>query len=423
MAASGRGQRFEMTGEFRSYEVYQRMRLRDTTELMKPKQLSSEAYLLDPYPLVAILRENYPCYRDWPGNAFWVTRYDDVTSVFVDEANFGSRTKLWSYARVGFGSDLGREISVEWAWANLVDSACVDLTEEMIGTLIKQGSTDLAIDFCARFPLELLLRVFDVPGADADEFLRNYLIMQRGVGFEPVARDAGVQAMDALTRYFDSIVRRGVAGQDTVSAMIGLGATGSDIVTTLLEFDHQTLHGAMANLWFLMLTQPAQFALVRDNPRLMKSAYLEALRHSPPVISADRFARHEVERFGRLLPDGALVRCCAAAANRDPRVFDDPERFHIERLDLTQREPRGMYRADGLPSGISFATGPPSRHPAVPEDRPRSCYAITRDLAVIASSLLLEAFPGIRLAEGAAPVLRSLRIGEMHTCWSLPVVW
>jgi hypothetical protein len=154
----------------------------------------------------------------------------------------------------------------------------------------------------------------------------------------------------------------------------------------------------------------------------VKAAVLETMRHSPPVVSIDVWAPHEVERFGRLLPEGALVRLSSAAANRDGRVFHDPDTFDIHRRDLCQREPRGQYRADGLPSGISFGTGRPSKHPAVPEDGPRSRYAITRDLAVCMTRVLLDDAPAITLADGAEPTLRSLRLGEIHTCWSLPVV-
>ena len=68
---------------FRTYELYQRERVGETTNLIKPRQLISNEYLEDPYPLLKILRENYPCYRDWLNNRFWITRYDDVTSVFL----------------------------------------------------------------------------------------------------------------------------------------------------------------------------------------------------------------------------------------------------------------------------------------------------------------------------------------------------
>ena len=116
-----------------------------------------------------------------------------------------------------------------------------------------------------------------------------------------------------------------------------------------------------------------------------------------------------------------MLELSAAAANRDPRAFADPDSFVVGRKDLCQREPRGQYRADGLPSGIAFGLGPPSVHPAVPKERPRSFYAITRDVVTTASTMLLDAFPDIRLAADAEPTIRSLRLGEMHTCWNLPV--
>jgi pulcherriminic acid synthase len=153
----------------------------------------------------------------------------------------------------------------------------------------------------------------------------------------------------------------------------------------------------------------------------MKFAWLETLRHSPPVHSTQMFARREVERFGRLLPEGAMLELSAAAANRDPRVFADPDAFVVGRKDLCQREPRGQYRADGLPSGIAFGLGRPSIHPAVPKERPRSLYALTRDIAVTASTMLLDAAPNIRLAPDADPSIRALRLGDMHTCHHLPV--
>ena len=153
----------------------------------------------------------------------------------------------------------------------------------------------------------------------------------------------------------------------------------------------------------------------------MKLAYLETLRHSTPVITAQRFTRHEVERFGRLLPEGARLLCSAAAANRDPRIFDDPDRFIVDRRDMCQREPRGHYRADGFATGIAFGLGKPSKHPAVPEDRPRSRYAITRDTVVTASIILSESLPDLKLAPDTKPQLSSLTVGEMHTCWQLAI--
>jgi cytochrome P450 len=188
---------------WRSYEVYQRMRVRDATALIKPRQLSSDAYLSDPFPLVAILRENYPCYRDWPGNAFWVTRYDDVTSVFTDTANFESRTRAWSCGIEGWGRDLRSEVSVETAIAQRADDAVPHIVERLIREMRVRFDAgqpiDLATEFCARLPFELFTEILGVTATD--ELARWYFAIQRAAGWEPRSREAGVTALHLLTNF------------------------------------------------------------------------------------------------------------------------------------------------------------------------------------------------------------------------------
>lgn len=417
-------------GGYRTYEVHQRMRVGESTAKIKPNAMLTREYLEDPYPTLAILRENYPCYRDWIGNSYWISRYDDVTSIFTDDANFETRPKLWFYGREDFGRDFGHALPVLFAHAQRTDAHAGPVAEMILGEVASQGSGDLALGFAARYAMEMLARVLDLPAADFDFFVERYWRMQQGYGWSPKAEQAGLDAMNELTRYFEPLMaqRRADPGDDLISAVAGLDtetgpATAADLVTTLLERDHETLHGALANMWYLLLTHPDQLELLREDERLVKYAYQETLRHSTPVLEAKRFARHEVERFGRLLPEGALLICSAGAANRDPRVFEDPDRFEVNRKDLCRREPRGQYRADGLPTGIAFGLGQPTKNPAVPEDRPRSLYAITRDTVVTASKCVMEMLPELRLADGAQPGLRALRVGDMHTCWQLPATW
>ena len=412
----------------RSYEVHQRERPGEATPLIRPGELRSAEYLNDPYRLLGILRKHYPCYRDWSGNAYWITRYDDVTSVFQDDANYETRSKRWWYGIPDLGRDLGQSLPVLVAHARGIDAHAPGLAEELIGRMTAGGDADLSADLARRFPNELLARILDLPADDIEWFAARCEAMHRGTHADPVAEAAGRRAIGELVEYVRPLVeaRRADPGPDLLSAIAGSEVDGSpgsaeDVVATLLELDHDTLPGALANLWFLLLTHPDQLEEVIAERRLVKSAYLEALRHSTPVLSAPRFARHEVERFGRLLPTGALIMCSAAAANRDPRAFADPDEFLVQRKDLCQREPRGQYRADGLCSGIAFGLGKPSIHPAVPEDRPASTYALTRDTVVLVSTMLLDAAPKIRLASGAEPALRSAQHGDMHTCWNLPV--
>lgn len=411
------------TPGYRTYEVYQRERVGESTEKIKPIQLVSDDYRRTPYPLLEILRENYPCYRDWLANSYWISQYNDVTSIFADDANFETRPKTYCYHIEDFGRDLGNELSVLNAEASCIEEHTAEVATSIATDLAEKGNGDLATEFAARFAIDLLAKRYDVPESDISEFGARYWRMQRGTSWEPRLQNDGMKAINELVAYFKPAVAAKKGGPDMVSAMAELGAGPEDVVRTLLEGDHQTLHGALANMWYLLLMHPTEFEKARSDKRLMKLAYLETVRHSTPVISADRFARHEVERFGRLLPAGARLICSAAAANRDPRIFSDPDKFIVDRRDMCQREPRGHYRADGLATGITFGLGKPSVHPAVPEDRPVSRYAITRDTAVAASMILLDHIGGLQIAEGASPHLISLTVGEMHACWNLPVTF
>ena len=419
---------------FRSYEIHQRRRVGESTAKLRPNAMVVPEFLSDPYAAFTILRENYPCYRDWVGNAYWITRYDDITSIFVDDANYETRPKRWFLGVEGAGRDLGAELAVLQHHQRVMDEQTRELAEQLVAEIAPRGSADLAREFAARLPLELLAREWGIPEADRGALAERIWRMQRGVSATATTELEGRTAFRELVEYFRPLLalRRAKPGDDLVSVMAqqeleGGPATAEDLAVTLLERDHETLHGSLANLWFLLLTNADQLARVRENrrpeARMLKLAVLEALRHSAPVLTAKRFARHEVERFGQVFPEGALVVCAAAAANRDPRVFRDPDAFIVGRKDLTQREPRGMYRADGLASGIAFGLGPPSRQPALPEERPRSLYAITRDAAVAASGVLRDALEDLRLAPGARPSLRSRGLGELHTCWELPVVF
>jgi len=419
---------------YRTYEVFQRERVGETTNLLSPRELIGDDMLTDPHRLLSILREQYPCYRDWKGNRFWITRYDDVTSIFVDDANFETRSKRWRFGDESLGRSLWGHVPVLTARATRIDGALTGIVEGAIADLTGAGAdltgagADLSAGFAARIPLELWGAVLDLPADDLPLFAQRYWRMQRGAGWDMTDRLGGLAAFAELEADIAPLLqrRRVDPADDLISAIAQLDlddapATAADVVATVLEADHETLHGGLANLWCNLLTQPDQFDVVRSDRRQMKFAWLETLRHSPPVHAVQRFARHEVERFGRLLPDGAMLELSAAAANRDPRAFDNPNEFVVGRQDLCQREPRGQYRADGLPSGIAFGMGKPSVHPAVPKERPRSIYAITSDVAVTASTMLLDAFPDMRLTDDAEPTISSLHLGEMHTCWHLPV--
>jgi hypothetical protein len=142
---------------YRTYEVYQRERVAESSNLLAPRELIGDEMLTAPHRLLTILREHHPCYRDWVGNRFWITRYDDVTSVFTDDANYETRSKRWFAGQPGFGRDLRAEIPVLWAQANRIDGHVERIVDRMLGDLDRERGRvpDLATSFAARLPLEL----------------------------------------------------------------------------------------------------------------------------------------------------------------------------------------------------------------------------------------------------------------------------
>jgi cytochrome P450 len=443
---------------YRTYEVEQRKRVVDATERFNPAWLLDDTvalrgggqveedpkYRSDPFAILGILRESYPCFHDWLSNRFFVTRYDDVTSILADEPNYQFRSKRYYYGIASEGQgvfDVGRNLRenpeygepatpAQVAWAQGVTNHGRAVARELIGNFHKRGRFDLVSEFTQHLPLALLAKILAIPGEDVAWFGQCYLTMARGtMGAVPEREVAGRAAAENLRRYFDPLIveRREQPGDDLISAialtaLAGTPTTGADVVVTLLEGDSETLQGALTNMWFQLLADSEQLAAVFADPeRLLKRAYLETLRHSPPILNAVLYTTREVERFGQLFPVGAQVVACAATANRDPRLFADPERFNVLRNDLSYREPRGMYRADGLPAGIAVGLGRPSRYAAKPDDRPPSVYALTRNLAEQASLELLGAIRNPRLAVGASPEMISEFPGEFYTCAKLDV--
>jgi cytochrome P450 len=80
-----------------------------------------------------------------------------------------------------------------------------------------------------------------------------------------------------------------------------------------------------------LIDHPDQWQLLRDNPDLAMPAVNETMRHSPSAGATMRVTTEEVELAGVVIPAGTMVLTNTAAANRDPAIYDDPNRFDITR--------------------------------------------------------------------------------------------
>jgi cytochrome P450 len=76
---------------------------------------------------------------------------------------------------------------------------------------------------------------------------------------------------------------------------------------------------------------PDQYRLLREDPSLIRAAFDESLRWDSPSRLAGRITTRDIEIEGYTIPAGTRCGLLFAAANRDPRRWDDPDRFDIRR--------------------------------------------------------------------------------------------
>lgn len=91
-----------------------------------------------------------------------------------------------------------------------------------------------------------------------------------------------------------------------------------------------TIAGIGSAVWHFARA-PEQWDRLRADPSLVRNAVNEVLRLESPLQDFGRYVANDVEMDGITIPGDSRVICFFAAANRDPRQFEDPNRFDITR--------------------------------------------------------------------------------------------
>jgi cytochrome P450 len=104
------------------------------------------------------------------------------------------------------------------------------------------------------------------------------------------------------------------------------------LVGILLSAAADTTVLTLANTLRAFCEFPDQYQLVRSDRTLIRAAFEESLRWDSPSRMAGRIAMKEVEIDGYVIPPGARCGLMFAAANRDPRRWDAPDRFEVRRI-------------------------------------------------------------------------------------------
>jgi len=222
-----------------------------------------------------------------------------------------------------------------------------ELSRGAVASMVEAGGEcDFVADVAVPYPLRVILEVLGLPEQDYDRMLtltqqlfgQEDPDMQRGK-LSPEVRDEIIG--DFYTYFSELTNQRRSRPLDDLATLIANGTIANapmpDLETMgyyviVATAGHDTTSSAMAGGLHALIENPDQLALLRSDPdRLMANAVEEMLRWTAPVRHFMRTAQADTELCGQQIKQGDWLYLSYKAANLDPKVFDDPLRFDIQR--------------------------------------------------------------------------------------------
>jgi cytochrome P450 len=218
----------------------------------------------------------------------------------------------------------------------------IDVITELVDRHTASGRCEVVTDIARQYPIPIICALIGAPPEDWELFSDWTDDIFKVFSWDVAAYERAIlAAWEELDAYIDDMVaqRRQTLTDDLVSELIRAEDDGDRLsaaelrmlVAGLLMAGTDTTRNQLAASVHVLCDHPDQWALLAQHPELAANAVEETMRHSPIVAAALRTALEDVELAGVMIPAGTLVIANTAAANRDPAVYDDPDRLDITR--------------------------------------------------------------------------------------------
>lgn len=316
--------------------------------------LDGHWYASQPYDDWTWLREHAPVYRD-PVNEVWaITRYEDVLAIEKDPVTYSSFR-----APRPHGDHLPMIISMDGREhtmrRKLVSKGFTPrrvrdhegtvrrICTEIIDRVAPRGECDFVWDIAAPLPLLLIADMLGFPPESYDDLLRWSDDLIRGTTInDPDAALAAMEAGLAFREFQLGVIadRRSKPPQDDLVSILchaeidGERLDDEDIIQEsllILIGGDETSRHVMTDGMLALLANPDQLAILRDDPTKLEVGVEELLRWVTPIKNMSRTVTCEVTLHGETLCEGDQLILMYPAANRDPRVFTDPDTLDVQR--------------------------------------------------------------------------------------------
>jgi cytochrome P450 len=218
------------------------------------------------------------------------------------------------------------------------------VVDTCLDTVAARGEMDVIADLALPVPSTLICEMMGVPADDRPKFARWTAEATHALATFTSSPDVLERARAsgmALAVYFEDLIaeRRERLGDDILSGLLRAEAEGDRLdhgellsqAIGLLIAGFETTIGLIGNGVRALLQHPGELAKLRAHPDSVGSAIDECLRFDGPIVGTVRVLHQDTEFGGRMIPRDASVFAVLAAANRDPEVFPDPDRFDVVR--------------------------------------------------------------------------------------------
>ncbi|MEO1061150.1 MAG: cytochrome P450 [Actinomycetota bacterium] len=338
----------------------------------------------DPYPLYRELRAQCPVHRMPENGTYVLLDHADVREAATDPERFSSTRSGRSGAPAN--ARAFNEVLNERGWrkADTLQrtdppvhtryrrllaraftpkrvGALTPLIDGVVESLLERigpaGRCEFVSEFALPFPGIVIADQIGLDESRYETFKRwadaMLILAQRPTISEDEARGWAAieaEAQHHLAELFEQ--RRAHPEDDLISVLVHAHVHDDDTPLTIEELQdlmHQLVTGgfetttsALSAGMLLLLQHPDEMQRLREDPTLVDAFVEEVLRFDSPVQGLWRTTTCPVEVGGVEIPQGATVQLRFAAANRDPAVFDDPDRFDLDRANAKEHVAFGM---------------------------------------------------------------------------------
>jgi cytochrome P450 len=217
------------------------------------------------------------------------------------------------------------------------------IMDRLVDAVEGAGEFDLIATLAEPLPVTVIAELLGVPEEDRRHLRPWSADICRMYELSPTDEDGRI-ALRAATEFSEylrtlSRERRRHPTDDLISRLAqvldeGDVLTEDELIGTcvlLLNAGHEASVNATGNGWWALFRNPDQLERVRADRALVPAAVEELLRYDTPLQMFERWVLEEIEIDGVRIPRGAELALLFGSANRDPAVFDDPDRLDVAR--------------------------------------------------------------------------------------------